>query len=548
VHKRTLANLSDWPPELVSQFQSLLKGGQVVEFAEDTFEITRSLPHGHAQAVLGTLQRVGLDKVIASRKSYHRQLVVAMIVSRIIAPASKLATTRALASDSCTSTLAQLLGIGEVSEDALYEAMDWLVERQGEIEQRLARQYLEDGSLVLFDLSSTYLEGEHCPLAKRGYSRDRKRGTVQIVFGLLCNAQGCPVGVEVFRGNTSDPTTLQSHLTKLQERFKLKGGVLVGDRGMLADKQIQQVLKQSPGWGWIGALKSEQIRVLLEQNVFEVENLHQQQMVEVKTEDYPDERLIVCYNRTLARQRSQTRQSLLEATEQEFVKIVKATQRLRNPLQGKDKIALRAGQVMNRFKVAKHFQLTISETHFSYQRNDVSIRLESNLDGIYVLRTSVKSERLSTADVVRAYKSLSQVEQAFRCLKSVDLQIRPIFHRLEQRVKSHVLLCFLAYHVEWHMRQALAPLLFAEDDPAGAQQKRVSVVASVKKSDSAKRKATTKRSSDNLPIHSFSSLLEDLATITQNTIQLQSGLPCFEKMTRPTPFQQRVFQLLQVTL
>jgi transposase len=398
---------------------------------------------------------VGLDKVIGSRKSGNRQLVVAMIVARIIAPASKLATTRALNCDSCTSTLAQLLGIGEVSEDALYEAMDWLVERQGEIEQRLAGQYLKDGSLVLFDLSSTDLEGEHCPLAKRGYSRDRKRGTVQIVFGLLCNAQGCPVAVEVFSGNTSDPTTLQHHLEKLQQRFKLKGGVLVGDRGMLADKQIQQVLKQAPGWGWIGALKSEQIRVLVEQNVFEVETLHQQQMVELQTADYPDERLVVCYNSALAKQRNQTRQSLLEATEQEFAKIVKATQRLRKPLQGKDEIALRVGQVMNRFKVAKHFKLTINEIHFSYQRNAASIDAESSLDGIYVLRTSVKSEHLNTADVVRAYKSLSQVEQAFRCLKSVDLQIRPIFHRLEQRVKSHVLLCFLAYHVEWHMRQAL---------------------------------------------------------------------------------------------
>jgi transposase len=491
---------------------------------------------------------VGLDKAIAPRQSCHRQVVVAMIVARLIAPASKLATTRALAADSCTSTLGQLLEIAEVSEDALYEAMDWLVQRQAEIEQRLAGQYLEEGSLVLFDLSSTYLEGEHCPLAKRGYSRDRKRGTVQIVFGLLCTAQGCPVAVEVFRGNTSDPTTLQSHLTKLEQRFKLKSGVLVGDRGMLADKQIQQVLKQTPGWGWISALKSEQIRVLLEQNVFEIETLHQHQMVEVQTAEYLDERLIVCYNGALAQQRSQTRQSLLEATEQEFAKIVKATQRLRKPLKGKDEIALRVGQVMNRFKVAKHFQLTISETHFSYQRNDTSIVLEANLDGIYVLRTSVKSEHLTTANVVRAYKSLSQVEQAFRCLKSVDLQIRPIFHRLEQRVKSHVLLCFLAYHGEWQMRQALAPLLFAEDDPAGAQQQRASVVAAFKKSESAYRKATTKRSPDDLPIHSFSSLLEDLATITQNTIQPQAGLPCFEKMTRPTPFQQRVFQLLQVSL
>ena len=548
VRKRTLANLTHWSPELVQQFQNLLQGSHTIESLESTFEITRSLPHGHIHAILGTIQRFGLDKLIAPRTSRNRRLVIAMIVSRLAFPVSKLATTRTFHPESCTNTLGDLLGIEGATTDELYGAMDWLLARQTQIEQRLAQQYLQSGSLVLFDLSSTYLEGEHCPLAKRGYSRDRKRGTLQIVFGLLCNAQGAPVAVEVFSGNTSDPKTLQNHLTKLQQRFNLQRGVLVGDRGMLANKQIHQVLKQTPGWQWIGALKSEQIRLLVVAQAFDVGALQQQWVLEFQAAGYPDERLIACYNSSLAKQRSQTRQSLLTATEAEFTKIVKATQRQRNPLQGKDKIALRVGKVMNRFKVAKHFEITISETLFSYQRNDASILAESNLDGIYMLRTSIKAESMATAEVVRAYKSLSRVEQAFRCLKSVDLRIRPIFHRLENRVKSHVLLCFLAYHVEWQMRQALAPLLFAEDDLEAAQQKRGSIVDAMKKSDSAYRKATTKRSAEDLPIHSFRSLLEDLATITKNRIQPQSGLPCFEKVTRPTPLQHRIFELLEMAL
>ena len=316
---------------------------------------------------------------------------------------------------------------------------------------------------------------------------------------------------------------------------------------MLADKQIHQQLKQTEGWGWITALKSEQIRKLLKTEVFELASLHQKKLLEVQGAEYPDERLIVCYNAALAHKRAQTRQFLLQATEQELAKIVSATQRVREPLQGKDKIALRVGKVVNRFKVSKHFQLTFNETHFSYQRNLLSIEQEADLDGIYVIRTSVTSEQMEATEVVAAYKSLSQVEQAFRCLKSVDLQIRPLFHRLEQRVKSHVLICFLAYHVEWHLRQALAPLLFAEEDPEGAKQRRSSIVEAMKKSQRTYRKATTKRSADNLPIHSFSSLLEDLATMTQNTIQPTSAdLPCFNKLTQPTPLHRRVFELLQI--
>jgi transposase len=549
VRKRTLANLSHWPSELVSQFEQLLKGCSPLEPLEETFEIVRSLPHGHVRAVLGTLQRLTLEKAIAQRATGNRNLVVAMIVTRILTPASKLTTARTLAPQSCTSTLAETLQVEGVSEDGLYRAMDWLLKRQSQIERRLAQQYLQQGSLVLFDLSSTYLEGEHCPLAKRGYNRDRKKGMVQIVFGVLCNAQGCPIAVEVFAGNTSDPTTLKNHLAKLKEEFNLKSGVLVGDRGMLPDKQIQTELKQTQGWEWITALKAVQIRSLLTAKAFQLETLHQTKMLEFSVLDYPEERLIACYNTSLATQRSQSRQALLQATEKELAAIVVATQRPRNPLQGKDQIALRIGKVVNRFKVAKHFQLSISETHFSYQRNLASIRAEADLDGIYIIRTSVKAKSLSASDVVAAYKSLSRVEQAFRCFKSVDLHIRPIFHRLEERVRAHVLLCLLAYHVEWHMRQALAPLLFAEDDSTGAQQQRASIVESAKKSDSAYRKATTKLTAEELPVHSFGSLLDDLATLTKNTIQpKQSGLPCFDKVSRPTPLQKRAFELLKVAL
>jgi len=549
VRKRTLANLTHWSPELVEQFENLLKGGRTIERLDEAFDVVRSLPHGHVAAVVGTIKRTQLDKAIAQRATLNRQLVLAMVVARILDPTSKLATVRQLSPQTLSNTLSEQLGLEQVTKDGLYRAMDWLLKRQERIEQHLGAAHLKEGSVVLFDISSTYLEGEHCSLAKRGYNRDKKKGMVQVVFGLVCNAQGCPVAVEVFEGNTSDPSTLKPQLKKLKERFQLSTGILVGDRGMLPNTKIQSELKTTQGWEWITALKSAQIRKLLDANAFELEQLHQSKWLEFEAPTYPEERLIACYNMSLATQRKHRRQELLEATEVEFVTVLAATQRQRDPLQGQDQIALRLGKVMNRFKVAKHFELDITDTSFTYQRKTESIEAEAKLDGVYVVRTSISSKVFGATEVVKAYKSLSHVEQAFRCFKSVDLKVRPIFHRLEDRVRAHLLLCLLAYYVEWHMRKALAPVLFEEDDPQDAQTKRTSIVDSAKKSESARRKAATKRTIENLPVHSFRSLLADLATITSMTIQpRQKELPCFEKVTHPTPVQRRALQLLKVNL
>ena len=549
VCKRTLANLSKWSPEAVKQLETSLKGGQGFESLAASFEIVRSRPHGHVLAVLGTLGRLQLDKAIGQRRSDNRQFVIAMIVARILAPASKLSTARRLNPATCTSTLAEELGLPTVHKDSLYRALDWLVKRQDQIEQTLASRHLQAGSIVLVDLSSTYLEGETCELAKRGYSRDRKKGVVQITFSLLCNAQGCPVAVEVFEGNTADPTTLSHHLQKLTDRFNLAAGIIVGDRGTLPDCRIASELKPLSGWLWVTALKAVQIQALFEAGHLSVESFEKTDWVELSTSDYPNERLIACRNPQLAAHRHHRRQALLSATEAELDKVAKATQRAKKPLKDPDKIGLRVGKVINRFKMAKHFQLTITETNFSYQRDHDSIETEARLDGIYVIRTSVPATTLEAPEVIKTYKSLSQVESAFRCLKAFDLQIRPIFHRLEQRVRAHVLLCLLAYYVEWHMRQALAPILFVEDDPEHAQALRKSVVQPAQRSESAKHKAGRRQTPSGEPVHSFRSLLADLATITKNTIQptLEDTQP-FEKITLPTPIQRQAFELLKLSV
>ena len=549
VRKRTLANLSRWPPEVVEQLHKILKGGRTVEQLESSFEIVRSRPHGHVLAVLGTLRRIKLESVLAQRGSLNRDLVVAMIVCRILEPASKLSTLRQLQPQTATSTLAEELGLEAVNKDNLYRSLDWLIKRQAKIEQQLAKRHLKAGNIVLLDLSSTYLEGEQCPLAKRGYSRDRKKGVVQIVFGLLCNAQGCPVAVEVFKGNTADATTLGHYLKKLSEHFGLSEGIIVGDRGMLPDCRIDSEVRPLENWQWVTALKAIQIQALFDSGQLSVAHFDQSDWIEIEATNYPKERLIACRNGKLAAYRAQRRQALLVATEAELDKIVKATQRERDPLQGQDKIGVSVGKVVNRFKVGKHFQLTISDESLSYQRQQHSIEREARLDGIYVIRTSAAKSTLAAKSVVETYKSLAQVEFAFRCLKLFDLQIRPIFHRLEARVKAHVLLCFLAYYVEWHMRQALAPILFAEDDALGAQQSRASIVQPAKRSDSARHKAARRHTDAGHPVHSFRSLLSDLATITRNTIQpKQEDLPPFKKVTRPTTTQRQAFELLKLSL
>ena len=549
VRKRTLANLSKWPPELIEQFQQLLQGARTIDKLEDAFDIVRSQPHGHVRAVIGTLHRIKLHTAILQRGNRNRDLVQAMVAARILEPTSKLATARALDPRTCSSTLAQEFHLGEVTEVELYQAMDWLLKRQPKIEQKLAQRHLSEDTLVLCDLSSTYLEGDHCTLAKRGHSRDRKKGTLQIEFSLLCNQQGCPVAITVFEGNTSDAKTLKPQLQKLTERFGIQHGILVGDRGTLPDTQIQQQLKDLKGWDWITALRAAQIRKLLETGTLKLAQFETQSWVEIESETYPDERLIACRNRRLAEQVQHKREALLKATETELDKIVAATGRAKQRLEGEAEIGLRVGKVLNRFKVAKHFELSITDTHFSYQRKPHTIEADAQLDGLYVMRTSVSAKKLSATAVVQVYKNLSRVEQAFRCLKTADLKIRPIFHHLEPRVRAHVFICFLAYYVEWHMRQRLAPMLFEEDDPEAAQQLRVSIVDSAKRSKSARKKAGSKQTPQGEPVHSFQSLLSDLATIVRSTVQpTQLSLASFEKVTQPTPIQQRAFELLEVSL
>jgi hypothetical protein len=498
--------------------------------------------------VLGTLQQLGLDRALAPRRSPERDRAVALIAARVLDPDSKLATARALSAESATSTLGERLGLGSVEAEDLYAAMDWLGERQEKVEKGLATRHLHDGTLVLYDVSSSYVEGRHCPLARIGHSRDGQKGSLQIVFGLLCNAQGCPVAVEVYPGNTGDPTTLRDQIEKVRSRFGLARVVFVGDRGLLTSARIREELAPVEGLDWISALRSEQIRKLAE-GPLQPSLFDETDLAEITHPDFPGERLVACKNPLLAAERARKREALLQATERELEQVVWATQRAKRPLRGPDRIGLRVGRVLGRFKMAKHFTLQITPTTFSYARKAEAIALEAALDGIYVLRTSVGKDVLGPEDTVRAYKDLARVERAFRCLKTVDLQVRPIHHRLEERVRAHVFLCMLAYYVEWHMRQRLAPLLFAEDDPQGARARRGSPVKPATRSARADAKAETKRTADDdLPVHRFRGLLAHLATLTKNTIQPDGDLPSFDQLSVPTPIQQRAFDLLEVPI
>ena len=549
VKKRTILNLSKWPPALVEGLRTLLRGGVAVERLEDAFDVVRSLPHGHVAAVLGTLRRVGLDRVIGEAQSREHALVLAMVAARLLFPDSKLATARGLQSASLASSLAEQLGVEGVGEDELYAAMDWLLERQAGIEAKLAKRHLHDGALVLYDVTSTYFEGRTCPLAQLGHNRDGKKGKLQIVFGLLCTKEGCPVAVEVFSGNTGDPTTLSAQIQKVRERFGLTRVIWVADRGLLTQARLREELQPVEGLDWITALRAPQIQELVQSGSLQLTLFDERDLGEITDPSYPGERLIVCRNPFLAQERARKREELLAATQRELDKIVEATTRSRRPLRGKDQIGLRVGKVIGHYKVGKHFQVEITEEGLSYQRDEEGIRKEASLDGIYVVRTSVEAKELAAEEAVRAYKGLSEVERAFRSLKTVDLHVRPINHRLEKRVRAHVLICMLAYYVEWHMRQALAPMLFDEDDPQGAQAKRSSVVARAQRSDAAEAKAAQKRTQDHLPVHSFQTLLADLSTIAKQRIQPRiEGASTFEKLTLPTPVQKRALDLLRVRL
>jgi transposase len=498
--------------------------------------------------VLGTIRQLRLEPLLATQRGPEREAVLAMIAARILQPRSKLATVRELRAATLASTLGELLNLSDCDEDLLYRAMDWLLPHQQRIERALAKRHLHDGTLALYDLSSTYFEGRCCPLARYGYSRDGKRDKLQITFGLLTNADGCPVAVEVFEGNTADPRTVSSIISKLRERCALERVVLVGDRGMLTSARIRDELEATDGLEWITALRAPQIQQLLQAGNLQLSLFDQRDLAEISDPGYPGERLVACRNPLMAEERARKRKELLAATERALNEIAAATQRPRNPLQGKARIALRVGAVLGRYKMRKHFNLTIAETGFSFTRDEASIAREAALDGIYVIRTSLPATALTADEAVRSYKRLAQVERAFRSLKSVDLKVRPIHHRLEQRVRAHVFLCMLAYYVEWHMRQALAPILFDDDDPAAAEAARSSVVAPAQRSPRAQRKASTKLTADDRPLHSFHTLLSDLATVAKNRILPNSKEPLpFDLITSPTALQQRAFDLLGVT-
>jgi hypothetical protein len=545
IHKRTLANLSSWPAAQIDSLRRVLRG-EVLIPAQQQLQITRSLPHGHVTAVLGTLYRIGLHKHIDASASPQRDLVLAMIVARILEPRSKLATARGLDPLTASSSLAQALALGPLSEDDLYAAMDWLLERQPRIEKRLAAQHLPEGALVLYDISSTYFEGRHCALAQLGHSRDERPGNLQIVFGLLTNAAGCPVAVEVLEGNTGDPKTVAAQVRKLRDHFGLRQLILVGDRGMLTSARIREDLKTTEGLQWITALRAPQIQKLATDGVLQLSLFDEKDLAEIVHPDYPDERLIACRNPMLAEERARKRAELLTATEQELQKVQAATQRSRRPLRGSAAIGLRVGRVLGRFKMSKHFQISIEENRFRYQRCQDQIQAEAALDGIYVIRTSVPAEKASAEQTVHYYKDLSVVEHAFGSFKSVDLKVRPIHHHAADRVRAHVLLCMLAYYVEWHMRQVLAPILFDDHQPAAGEAARLSIVARAQRSPEALAKVQDKRTKDGLPVHSFQTLLSDLRTIVRNTVQF--GANTTEITTTPTPLQLRVFELLNVPL
>jgi len=551
VKSRTLANLTHLPSQQIEALRSALAGTATAPSTPlpDAFRISRSLPHGHIAAVLGCLRNLHLDSLLDPAPSRQRDLVIAMIVARIIEPASKLATARGFHCDTLHHSLGELLLLASADETELYQAMDWLLPQQSRIEQALAKRHLSQGGLVLYDLTSTYFEGRHCPLAKLGHSRDDKSGKLQIVFGLLTNASGCPVAVEVFAGNTCDPKTVAAQVNKLRQQFGLSDVVLIGDRGMITSARIREDLPASQGIQWISALRATQIQKLATGGQLQMSLFDKTDLVEIAHPDFPGERLIVCFNPLLAEERARKRPELLAATEKQLEKIAAATKRRKRPLRGKQNIGLRAGRILNRYKMGKHFQLRIEEDSFHYQRKTANIEREENLDGIYVIRTSVKKEVLSSQQVVASYKSLSGVERAFRSLKTVDLQVRPIHHRLPDRVRAHILLCMLAYYVEWHMRQLLAPILFDDDDRAQAQAARASIVAPAQRSASAKLKALTKQTADGLKVHSFQTLMGDLATIVKNKIQpTDQNFVAFDMLTEPTVIQQRALDLLGVTL
>jgi hypothetical protein len=544
VKNRTLANLSSWPEAKVEALSRALKGLPPAAL-DGMVEVSRSLPHGHVAAVLGTIRELGLEELIDPVPSRQRDLVAAMITAAVIDGSSKLATARGLRAQTAASSLGEVLGLQACDEDDLYAAMDWLLPRQQAIEDALAARHLREGTLVLYDVSSAAFEGRTCPLGEIGHARDGVRGRLQIVYGVLTTTAGIPVAVEVFKGATGDPATLASQVNKLKQRFGLAHVAVVGDRGMLTKARIRDDLKPAE-LDWITALRGPAIRALLAEGAIQPTLFDEQDMAEITSPDYPGERLIACYNPFLAAERARKRAELLDATEAELAKLAAATRRARRPLRGKGSVGLAIGKVINKKKVAKHFIVEITDDGIAWRRDEHKIAEEAALDGIYVVRTSLPADALGTASAVESYKDLEQVERVFRGLNS-DLLIRPIRHRLQERVKAHVLIRMLAYYVTWHLQQRLAPMLFKDDDPAAGKTARPSPVAPAQRSPAALAKAATKATTDGGPVHSFATLLEDLATIAASRIQPAGGLPAFTVITTPTPVQRHALQLLGVS-
>jgi len=547
VKNRTLANLSSWPEARVDALARVLKG-QPPPAADlgGAFEITRSLPHGHVAAVLGTVRQLGLEELIDPAPSRQRDLVTAMTVAQVIQPDSKLAIARGLRDPTAASSLGEVLGLGSCDEDDLYQAMDWLAARQEAIENALAARHLASGTLVLYDVSSAAFEGRTCPLGAIGHPKDGVRGRLQIVYGLLTSRDGVPVAIEVFRGNTGDPVTVANQVAKVKDRFGIGRVVLAGDRGMLTAARLREDVGPAQ-LGWITALRAPQVKKLVRGGDLQLTLFDQTDLAEITSPDFPGERLVACMNPFLEAERARKRESLLAATEADLAKIAAACARARAPLRGQDKITVRVDRVLSRRKVAKHFAIDIGDDHLSYHRDQESIAAEAKLDGIYVLRTSVGAGDLDSGEVVSSYKALAQVERAFRAFNT-DLDIRPIRHRTETRVRAHVFLRMISYYITWHMQARLAPLLFTDDDKPAAQAARPSPVAPAARSPRALAKAATKHTPGDLPVHSFSSLLTDLATICLNTIvPADPAVPGFRLVTTPTALQRQAFERLSVS-
>jgi transposase len=548
--KRTLANLSKLPDDVVAVLKSILKGGTLIGTGPEEFQIERCLPHGHVAAALGMIRKIALDRLILSMAKdaaarRNCDLVTAMMVDRLIAPRSKLSFVRAVDEETATTSLGEVLGLGRVKDHEAYEALDWLIERQARIETGLARRHLEDGVLVLYDVSSSYFEGRCCPLAHYGHSRDHRNDRPQIVYGLLCTRDGLPIAIEVFEGNTADPTTLKSQIDKLKSRFGIKHVVLVGDRGMITAARIRDDLKSS-SLDWITCLRAPQIQALAQgDGPLQLSLFDERDLAEISSPDYPGERLIVCRNRDLAKERARKREALLVATERELARIQAQVRRKGRSPRAAVEIGLAVGEVVNAKKMAKHFALDIRDGHFGWSRKVDQIAAEARLDGIYVIRTSVPAQDLATAHAVQAYKDLSRVERAFRSMKTIDLEIRPIRHWNADRVRAHVFLCMLAYHVEWHLRQTLAPLLFHDTDLDVARAERSSPVVSTEPSATARSKKAIKRNANGDRVHSFAGLIDHLGTMTRNTMRMPLAKKHrFTLLSKSTQLQEAAFQLL----